>query len=149
MTTRASSGPTERRRILPTEKHALSLRFEHRCAACRSLLPAGWHADHVVALADGGADHALNMQPLCPHCHTLKTALENSARPRGPRGPRGPMGPIGPSALFSAPGPKPGSAALAHTDRANAHAETKNAPAGPSAPAPLNVPIKRRSDGWF
>jgi hypothetical protein len=65
---------------LPTERHALSLIFEHRCAACRALLPVGWHADHVVPLADGGADGAGNMQPLCPPCHALKTARENSSR---------------------------------------------------------------------
>ena len=120
---------------MPSEKHALSLRFEHRCAACRSLLPAGWHADHVVALADGGADDARNMQPLCPHCHTLKTALENSARPRVPRGPSDPS-----ALLFvsrrEAPGAAPGSAA--------AHVEAKDESA-------LNVPrkLERRSDGWF
>ncbi len=65
---------------MPTERHALSLTFEHRCAACRALLPAGWHADHVVPLADGGADDEGNMQPLCTHCHALKTARENSRR---------------------------------------------------------------------
>jgi hypothetical protein len=71
-----------RRRLLPTERHALSLRFEHRCAICRVLLPAGWHADHVVPLTDGGPDVAGNMQPLCPQCHTIKTAQENSTRLR-------------------------------------------------------------------
>ena len=71
-----------RRRLLPTERHALSLRFEHRCAICRVLLPAGWHADHVVPLTDGGPDVAVNMQPLCPQCHTIKTAQENSTRLR-------------------------------------------------------------------
>jgi 5-methylcytosine-specific restriction endonuclease McrA len=65
---------------LPSERHAIALRFEHRCACCRVLLPVGWHLDHRVALADGGADDATNMQPLCPHCHTLKTAHENSGR---------------------------------------------------------------------
>ena len=125
----ASSGPTKRRRILPTEKHALSLRFEHRCAACRSLLPAGWHADHVVALADGGSDDARNMQPLCPHCHTLKTALENSARPR-------------------ARVELPGARAQAHTEP---HAETKRAQPSACLPSQLKAPLKleRRGDGWF
>jgi 5-methylcytosine-specific restriction endonuclease McrA len=125
-----SSGPTKRRRILPTEKHALSLRFEHRCAACRSLLPAGWHADHVVALADGGADDARNMQPLCPHCHTLKTALENSARPR----------------------PRVAAARVqAHIEHIEPHAETRRALPSPCVPSQLKAPLKleRRGDGWF
>ena len=69
-----------RRRLLHAERHALSLRFEHRCAECRVLLPVGWHADHIVPLADGGPDDASNMQPMCQPCHTLKTALENSSR---------------------------------------------------------------------
>jgi 5-methylcytosine-specific restriction endonuclease McrA len=78
--TPAHSRHSRRRRILPSERHAIALRFEHRCACCRVLLPVGWHLDHRVALADGGADDATNMQPLCPHCHTLKTAHENSGR---------------------------------------------------------------------
>jgi 5-methylcytosine-specific restriction protein A len=69
-----------RRRLLPTERHAIALLFEHRCAACRALLPVGWNIDHRIPLADGGPDDASNMQPLCPHCHTLKTAHENSRR---------------------------------------------------------------------
>ena len=66
--------------MLPSERHALSYRFEHRCAICRALLPTGWHTDHIVALANGGPDEPQNMQPLCPSCHTLKTARENSER---------------------------------------------------------------------
>ena len=62
------------------ERHAIALRFDHRCAACRELLPVGWHLDHRVALGDGGADEAANMQPLCVPCHALKTARENAAR---------------------------------------------------------------------
>jgi hypothetical protein len=77
----AKSTAATRRRVMPSEKQALSLRFEHRCALCRELLPPGWHADHVIPLADGGPDDAENMQPLCCPCHTLKTALENSTRP--------------------------------------------------------------------
>lgn len=79
-----SSAPraNARRRVLPTERHAIALRFEHRCASCRVLLPTGWQLDHRVPLADGGPDEAANMQPLCSQCHTLKTARENSARTR-------------------------------------------------------------------
>ncbi len=76
----APKAPSARRRVLPTERHAIALVFEHRCASCRVLLPIGWHLDHVVPLSDGGADEDSNMQPLCTPCHTLKTALENAAR---------------------------------------------------------------------
>ena len=69
-----------RRVLLGTERDALSFSFEHKCAGCRKLLQPGWHADHILALADGGPDDMRNMQPLCAPCHTLKTAQENSAR---------------------------------------------------------------------
>ena len=69
-----------RRGMLRVERDALSYRFEHRCAACRSLLQPGWHVDHIAPLADGGAHDATNVQPLCAPCHTVKTARENSAR---------------------------------------------------------------------
>ncbi len=78
----APTTTTTRRRLLNTERHALSLSFGHRCAdaKCRVLLPVGWHADHIVPLADCGPDDTANMQPLCPPCHMLKTARENSGR---------------------------------------------------------------------
>jgi hypothetical protein len=75
-----------RRALLRTERDALSYRFEHRCALCKFLLQPGWHADHIAPLADGGAHEALNLQPLCAPCHTIKTAHENSARARRIRG---------------------------------------------------------------
>lgn len=36
--------------------------------------------DHVVPLADGGADHESNMQGLCLDCHRRKTAIEQQRR---------------------------------------------------------------------
>jgi hypothetical protein len=63
-----------RRVLLGTERDALAFAFEHKCAGCRKLLQPGWHADHILALADGGPDEPQNMQPLCAPCHTLKTA---------------------------------------------------------------------------
>jgi len=94
-----------RRVLLGTERDALSFSFEHKCAGCRKLLQPGWHADHILALADGGPDEARNMQPLCAPCHTLKTAHENSARAAlkkqlstGPTAP--PTGPTAPSVLI-------------------------------------------------
>ena len=89
-----------RRRVPQTERHAIALRFEHRCACCRVLLPVGWHLDHRVPLADGGADDASNMQPLCTPCHTLKTARENAGRvvaPLAPLGAAAPSASLGPA----------------------------------------------------
>jgi hypothetical protein len=71
-----------RRTMLRSERDALAFSFEHKCAACKALLQPGWHADHVIALADGGDDTMANVQPLCAPCHTVKTARENSGRPR-------------------------------------------------------------------
>ena len=85
-----------RRRVLQTERHAIALGFEHRCACCRVLLPVGWHLDHRVALADGGADDASNMQPLCTPCHTLKTARENAGRDVAPLAPCAQLAPVAP-----------------------------------------------------
>jgi hypothetical protein len=89
-----------RRFILGTERNALSAAFEHKCAGCRKLLEPGWHADHVVALADGGRDETQNMQPLCAPCHTLKTAQENSAR-AALKKKGGPVAPVAPTAALS------------------------------------------------
>ena len=69
-----------RRVLMRTERDALAYSFEYKCASCHALLQPGWHADHVLPLADGGSNGVENMQPLCAPCHTLKTARENSAR---------------------------------------------------------------------
>ena len=65
-----------------TERDTLAYSFEYKCASCSALLQPGWHADHILPLADGGSNGLENMQPLCAPCHTLKTARENSARSR-------------------------------------------------------------------
>jgi 5-methylcytosine-specific restriction protein A len=55
-----------------------------QCSACR-LLPVprlAHEVDHIVPLADGGADADHNLQALNSDCHALKTAAENSARAR-------------------------------------------------------------------
>ena len=69
-----------RRVLRGSERDAISFTFGHSCAGCRKLLQPGWHADHIIALADGGPDEPQNMQPLCAPCHTVKTARENSSR---------------------------------------------------------------------
>ncbi len=104
--------------MLQTERHAIALGFEHRCACCRVLLPVGWHLDHRVALADGGADDASNMQPLCTPCHTLKTARENAGRVVAPLAPLAPLAPMAParSAKRSAVSRSRGQCALGAAD---------------------------------
>ncbi len=52
------------------------------CQHCLRKLMAGekWHRDHILALADGGANVETNFQVLCEPCHGPKTVAENIAR---------------------------------------------------------------------
>ena len=63
---------------------ALSKRVAHSqkwaCATCRDMLPSAYQIDHIVALADGGADAKHNMQALCANCHADKTQREHLQR---------------------------------------------------------------------
>jgi len=48
-----------------------------RCACCRtSLEESGYHLDHIVPLASGGAHADDNIQLLCPHCNISKSAKD-------------------------------------------------------------------------
>lgn len=63
---------------------AVSKRVAHSqrwaCAVCKQLLPSAYQIDHVVALADGGADAEHNLQALCANCHADKTQREHVER---------------------------------------------------------------------
>lgn len=58
------------------------------CAECPAGTPpcdtfqntTGWHADHILALADGGTWDLANAQTLCAPHHKAKTAREATAR---------------------------------------------------------------------
>jgi 5-methylcytosine-specific restriction protein A len=52
------------------------------CENCGRRIMAGerWDRDHILALADGGANIETNYQILCGVCHDAKTKLEASAR---------------------------------------------------------------------
>ena len=49
-----------------------------RCRSCGVTIRAGmaWQCDHIVALANGGANREQNLQTLCGPCHGLKTASD-------------------------------------------------------------------------
>lgn len=50
---------------------------EPQCRVCkRVLLPKQMIRDHVINLADGGADDTTNEQPICQPCHDAKTQRE-------------------------------------------------------------------------
>jgi 5-methylcytosine-specific restriction endonuclease McrA len=44
-----------------------------KCVACRDLLSrTGYHIDHIISVARGGANEDWNIQLLCPHCNVQK-----------------------------------------------------------------------------
>lgn len=47
-----------------------------RCACCGASLAFGYHLDHIVPLALGGANEDRNMQLLTPACNTRKAAKD-------------------------------------------------------------------------
>jgi 5-methylcytosine-specific restriction endonuclease McrA len=49
-----------------------------RCYLCGRKISAGeyWQCDHVVALANGGANRERNLRPACRNCCFGKTALD-------------------------------------------------------------------------
>jgi hypothetical protein len=67
-----------RRQITGLQRQVLACRQKWACALCHSLLPAVFHVDHVKPLAHGGLHTINNLQVLCPNCHAIKSALENS-----------------------------------------------------------------------
>lgn len=72
--------PKKRKALTPYQRASVAAAQEWRCMSCSILFKALWHVDHVVPLADGGADDLKNMQALCANCHTTKTSEENMIR---------------------------------------------------------------------
>lgn len=74
---------TPRQRGRPWQRRRADWLSEHPlCAHCKAegRVRAGSEVDHVVPLADGGADDEANLQTLCPEHHAAKTAREAAAR---------------------------------------------------------------------
>ncbi len=68
------------RKIAAKGKHSVSdvrqiLKEQRgRCAYCRDKLSKGYHVDHILALANGGANDRTNLQILCGPCNLSKGA---------------------------------------------------------------------------
>ncbi len=43
-----------------------------KCAACRKSVRKTFHVDHILAIANGGANDKHNLQILCPYCNCSK-----------------------------------------------------------------------------
>jgi 5-methylcytosine-specific restriction protein A len=56
------------------KRRAAVLRRNPHCVLC-GMRPST-QADHIVPLAEGGADHESNMQGVCMVCHKAKTQVE-------------------------------------------------------------------------
>jgi 5-methylcytosine-specific restriction endonuclease McrA len=74
------AAPKKRKALTPYQRASVAAAQEWRCMSCNILFKALWHIDHVVPLADGGADDVKNMQALCAICHADKTSEENMRR---------------------------------------------------------------------
>ena len=57
-------------------------RANERCQQCDWPIHSGyeWHADHIVALINGGENREINLQVLCHHCHSVKTRTDVSEK---------------------------------------------------------------------
>ena len=50
--------------------------YNNKCALCQLVCPK-LHIDRIVPLGSGGSNDLVNLQPLCPSCHSKKTVEEN------------------------------------------------------------------------
>lgn len=65
-----------RLRLRPYKRNLKASEQGWRCHACRELLPALFHIDHIVPRCEGGSDAWPNLCALCPPCHSKKTERE-------------------------------------------------------------------------
>ena len=74
-----------KRRFTSRERGALFLNADGLCEQCGAPLEPGWHSDHIVPYAAGGATDVINGQALCPQCNLSKGQRAMKGRPREPR----------------------------------------------------------------
>jgi hypothetical protein len=75
MTVEREEGPqsTKRARISPTVRDEVLMESGYKCGnpICRNILTLQLH--HIVWVKEGGGNSALNLLPLCGHCHDMVT----------------------------------------------------------------------------
>jgi superfamily II DNA or RNA helicase len=72
--------PRDRRYFNDSERAALYLAADGRCAECGTELQRGWHGDHVLPHSMGGVTDVVNGQALCPTCNLKKGARVSTLR---------------------------------------------------------------------
>ena len=67
-----------RRTVSGWEEQRRARRVLDRCVGCCHLCgnPGATQVDHVIPLAEGGADDETNLAPIHEHCHREKTQAE-------------------------------------------------------------------------
>jgi superfamily II DNA or RNA helicase len=65
---------TQPRACTGTKRAALYLAADGHCSACGPPLETGWHGDHQLAFAAGGATDTTNGAALCPSCNQRRGA---------------------------------------------------------------------------
>lgn len=70
------------RRLQAIRKHVLAA--SPLCVMCKASgrVTLATEVDHIVALVNGGEDHADNRQALCDECHKAKTRRDLGQRER-------------------------------------------------------------------
>ena len=80
----AAAGPfclrTERKRVDGYLRAQIADNQQYKCGVCGNLFRGGFHIDHRMPVHLGGTSDRANLWALCLTCHSIKTALENSAR---------------------------------------------------------------------
>ena len=71
-----ADGGVMRRAISDAQRRRIAAAGRWVCGMCTELLPAAFQIDHIVPLANGGADDTSNMWALCADCHADKTQQE-------------------------------------------------------------------------
>lgn len=69
-----------RRKLLQDERLRIAASQGWTCGICSKMLPPAFEIDHVIELADNGADTTDNMQALCGSCHNDKTQKQRIKR---------------------------------------------------------------------
>jgi len=67
-----------RRRFTSSQRVALWIYYDGRCAICDEELSDDWHADHIVPHSLGGPTEVSNGQALCRACNLRKGANVSS-----------------------------------------------------------------------